>query len=137
MAKLPETTVNVNEVSRISSGTIIKGEIISPNDIRIDGNFKGKISSKGRVVIGDKAVINGDIICENVDLWGEITGGLYVRDTLSLKEGCKVNGDLHVRRLVVELGAQFNGNCKMLADGEFEKLSGKPQPAQAAPAVKE
>ena len=51
--------------------------------------------------------------------------------------GCKVNGDLHVRRLVVELGAQFNGNCKMLADGEFEKLSGKPQPAQAAPAVKE
>ena len=46
MAKLPETTVNVNEVSRISSGTIIKGEIISPNDIRIDGNFEGKISSK-------------------------------------------------------------------------------------------
>ena len=70
MAKLPETTVNVNEVSRISSGTIIKGEIISPNDIRIDGNFEGKISSKGRVVIGDKAVINGDIICENVD-YGE------------------------------------------------------------------
>lgn len=116
--------MNVNEVSRISSGTQIKGEIFSPNDIRIDGTFEGKINSKGRVVVGDKAVINGDIICDNVDFWGKMTGGLYVKDTLSLKEGCKVDGNLHVKRLVVELGAQFNGNCRMLADGEFEKISG-------------
>ena len=70
MAKIVETAVNVNEVSRISSGTVIKGEINSPNDIRIDGSFEGKIISKGRVVVGDKAVISGDIICENLDFWG-------------------------------------------------------------------
>lgn len=137
MAKIVETAVNVNEVSRISSGTVIKGEINSPNDIRIDGSFEGKIISKGRVVVGDKAVISGDIICENLDFWGRMTGSIYVKDTLTLKEGCTVASDIHVRRLVVELGAHFDGNCKMLADGEFEKLSGKPQPAQAAPAVKE
>lgn len=124
MAKAIETAVNVNEVSRISSGTIIKGEIISPTDIRIDGSFEGKINSKGRVVVGENAVISGDIICENVHFWGRMTGSLYVKDTLSLKEGCKVNGDLHIRRLVVELGAQFNGSCRMLEDGEFEKIAG-------------
>lgn len=124
MAKGLEPAVNVNEVSRISSGTVIEGEINSPNDIRIDGSFEGKITSKGRVVVGERAVISGDIICDNVDFWGRMTGSLYVKDTLSLKEGCKVNGDLHIKRLVVELGAQFNGNCKMLADGEFDKLAG-------------
>jgi len=119
-----ETTVNVNEISRISTGTAIKGEISSPNDIRIDGSFEGKISSKGRVVVGEKAVISGDIFCENLDFWGKMTGSLYVKDTLSLKEGCVVNGDIHVKRLAVELGSKFDGNCKMLGDGEFEKLSG-------------
>ena len=133
MAKTMEPVVNVNEVSRISTGTVIKGEISSPNDIRIDGSFEGKIHSKGRVVVGEKAVISGDIICDNVDFWGRMTGSLYVRDTLTLKEGCTVNGDLHIKRLVVELGARFDGNCRMLADGEFDKLAGNvvaPKPQQ-------
>ena len=62
MAKT-EQTVNVNSISRISAGTVIKGEIISPNDIRIDGTFEGKVTSKGRVVLGESAVVKGDIIC--------------------------------------------------------------------------
>ena len=82
-----EPTVNVNEVSRISTGTVIKGEITSPNDIRIDGSFEGKIISKGRVVVGEKAVISGDIICENVDFWGKMTGCFYVKDANLLFSG--------------------------------------------------
>ncbi len=50
MAKV-EQTVNVNSVSRISSGTFFKGEITSLSDIRIDGDFEGMLYSKGRVVI--------------------------------------------------------------------------------------
>ena len=60
MAKVMDNNVNVNDVSRISAGTVIKGEINSPNDIRIDGSFEGKIISKGRVVVGDKAIMGKD-----------------------------------------------------------------------------
>ncbi len=126
MAKT-EPTLNVNSISRISPGTVIKGEITSPNDIRIDGTFEGKINSKGRVVIGESAVINGDVVCSDIDLWGKVEGNLYVKDTLALKDGCVVNGNLHVRRLSVELGATFNGNCKTITEAEFEKLDGVPQ----------
>ena len=123
MAKT-ETTVNVNSISRISAGTIIKGEIVSPNDIRIDGTFEGKVQSKGRVVIGETAVIKGDIVCNDVDLWGKVEGNVFVKDTLALKEGCVVNGSLHVRRLSVELGATFNGNCKTISEADFDRLAG-------------
>ena len=118
-----EPTVNVNEVSRVSAGTVIKGEINSPGDIRIDGVFEGKVYSKGRVVVGEKAVVKGDIVCFNVDFWGTMKGNFYVKDTLSLKAGCTVDGDLHVKRLQVELEAKFNGNCKMLSEGEFDRLA--------------
>lgn len=123
MAKV-ETSVNVNSVSRISSGTIIKGEIISPNDIRIDGLFEGKVISKSRVVIGESANVKGDIICENIDLWGKVEGNLFVKDTLALKEGSNMNGNLHIRRLLVELGATFNGACKTITEAEFDKITG-------------
>ena len=133
--KTQTPVVNVNEVSRISTGTVIKGEINSPNDIRIDGVFEGKIFSKGRVVVGEKAESKGDIVCDNVDFWGKMTGSLFVRDTLTLKDTCSVNGDLHVQRLVVELGAHFDGTCKMLKEGEFEHVS-KPAALEEVEAAK-
>lgn len=118
MVKQQAPVVNVNEVSRISAGTVIKGEINSPNDLRIDGRLEGRIVSAGRVVVGEKAEIEGDIVCENLDFWGKLTGNIFVRDTLTLKDSCEVNGELHIQRLVVELGAKFDGVCKMLTNEE-------------------
>ena len=117
-------SVNVNSVSRISAGTVIKGEIQSPYDLRIDGTFEGKIQTKGRVVIGESAIIKGNIICENVDLWGNVEGDLFVKDTLALKDGCKMNGNINISRLSVELGATFNGTCRTITEEEFNKLTG-------------
>ena len=126
-----------NSVSRISAGTVIKGEIISPNDIRIDCMFEGTLKVKGKVVIGSTAIVKGDIICDNCDICGKLDGNVYVKDTLGLKDGCIVNGNLHIRRISVELGSTFNGNCRMMNEGEFDKLSGvdKKPAVAAAPGV--
>lgn len=113
-----------NTSSRISAGTVIKGEIISPNDIRIDCVFEGKLMVKGKVVVGESATIKGDIICDNADIYGKVDGNIYVKDTLGLKDGCTMNGNLHIRRISVELGSTFNGNCKMINESDFEKFSG-------------
>lgn len=131
---MPEGT----SVSRISAGTVIKGEIISPNDIRIDCVFEGKLMVKGKVVVGESATIKGDIICDNADICGKLDGNVFVKDTLGLKDGCVVNGNLNIRRISVELGSTFNGNCKMLNEGEFDKLAGgetAKKPAAAAAGV--
>ena len=130
--------VNVNEVSRISAGTTFKGEITTPTDIRVDGTFDGKICSKGRVVVGEKAQIKGDIICQNVDFTGTMHGNFYVKDTLSLKSSSKVKGDLHIKRLQVELDARFDGTCQMITESDFDRLVGAapaaaPQKPAAAP----
>ena len=130
---------DANLLSRISAGTVIKGEIISPNDIRIDCVFEGTLKVKGKVVVGESATIKGDIICDNAEVCGKLDGNLYVKDALSLKDGCVVNGNLHIKRLAVELGSVFNGNCKMLKEGDFDKLSGndaaKKAPLQHVPAA--
>ena len=122
-------SVGVNDISRISAGSSIKGEITSPNDIRIDGNFEGKIISQAKVVVGEKAVIKGDIVCCNCDFWGKIDGNFFVKDTLSLKATCVVEGDLHIRRLQVDLDATFNGCCKMINEDEFNILTIGERPA--------
>lgn len=114
---------NVNSVSRISDGTVFKGEVYSPHDLRIDGIFSGKVYTEGRIVIGETAHLEGDVACTNTDVWGEVKGNLYVKDTLSLKKGCVMNGGLNVKKLFVELGATFNGTCKMITDEQFDSIT--------------
>lgn len=117
--------ININAVSRIANGTKFNGEIESPTDLRIDGVFMGKIDCKGRVVIGEGANVNAQIKCENLDLYGNVSGNLTVHNVLSLMEGCNLTGDIQVKKLVVELGAVFNGNCKMLEEKKDGTVSPK------------
>ena len=122
MAKI-EQAANVNLVSRISTGTYVKGEIVSPNDLRIDGRFEGTIISEGKVVIGESAEVNARIVCVNADVWGKTKGSFTVKDIMAIKSDCSVEGELRVRRLIVELGASFNGTCKMISEQEYEKAA--------------
>lgn len=121
MTKIVESVVNVNDVSRISAGTSIKGEISSDNDIRVDGNVEGKIFSKGKVVVGESASLKGELLCDVVDLWGKMDGDIYVNDVLSVKNSAVVNGNIYVRKFQVEMGAQINGSCHMIGEDEYGK----------------
>ena len=114
--------MDVNDVSHISSGTIIKGEISSLTDIRIDGHVEGKVYSKGKIVVGDQAGVNGSLLCSNLDFWGQMEGDIYVKDTLSLNGSATINGNIHVRKFQVEMGAQINGSCNMISEADYEKF---------------
>lgn len=117
-----EQSININAISRIAAGTIVKGEIVSPTDFRLDGSFEGKIECKGKLVVGESATIKGDVICENIDLFGKLEGNLLVHNVLSMMDGCQILGDIQTHKLVVELGASFTGNCKMV---DKEKVDNK------------
>ena len=123
--------MNENVVSRISAGTVFKGEISSPGDIRIDGNFDGRLASTGRLVVGESARIKGDFYCHDVDFCGVMESGvLLVKDTLSLRAKSVVKDvDISYGRLQVELDAQLGGTCRVLADGEFDQKVAAPQEA--------
>ena len=111
--------MDVNEVSRISQGVVIKGDLYSQSDIRVDGRIEGMIISDGRIVVGESATINGSLMCSNLDLWGDAQADIYVSDLFSIKSTARVTGNIHVRKLQVEMGAQLNGTCRMISEEEF------------------
>ncbi|MFA5325978.1 MAG: polymer-forming cytoskeletal protein [Bacteroidales bacterium] len=119
-------TPHVNEITRLSIGAEIKkGILISPNDIRIDGKFDGKIQTKGKVVLGEQATIKGDVFCTNADIWGKMEGNIIVSDVLTLMNTCEYTGVLQATKLSIEKGAKFNGTCKIINQDEYAKISGE------------
>lgn len=134
-----EPEVGVNDVSRISAGTVIKGEISSDCDIRVDGKVEGKILSKGKVVVGPQAVIEGGLACQNVDFWGCMKGDMFVKDLLTIKSKASIEGNINVNKIQVEMGAKINGTSHMITPEEYDqavdkfvsvKVAEKPAPVQ-------
>ena len=136
MQKIQDQGVNVNDVTRISKGASIKGDLISATDIRVDGNIDGSLFPEGKIVVGEPAQLTGSLFCTNLDFWGKMDGDIYIKDTLSLKSTSVVNGNIRVHKLQVEMGAQINGTCKMISEQEYDQLAGKfsnkkPEPVKA------
>jgi len=64
-------------INIIGNGTKITGDIETNGDIRIDGNLKGNIITKGKIVIGETGNIEGTIECENSDISERISSFGY------------------------------------------------------------
>ena len=97
----------------IGNGTIIKGEVESNGDIRIDGRVEGTLKSNGKIVLGQNGSIEGDIFCKQADLSGKVHGKLFVEELTSMKSTSRVEGELNTKQLYIEIGAIFTGKCEM------------------------
>lgn len=100
-------------ISTISHGTTLNGDILSDNDLRIDGHIIGHIQCKAKVVLGESAVVDGDVAAANADVFGIVNGNVTTTELLCLKSKCVINGNISVGRLDIEANAVFNGTCNM------------------------
>lgn len=110
MAKEMETANNINLVS---AGTKVTGDIESSSGIRIDGQLKGKITIRGKVVIGSPGMVNGDIVCQLIEVSGKVSGNIQASELVSLKASAVIQGEIVTKKLAIEPGAVFTGSCKM------------------------
>jgi cytoskeletal protein CcmA (bactofilin family) len=114
MAKIIETENNV--INQIGVGTEITGDVSTNSDIRFDGVLVGNLKTKGKVVIGETGSVKGEINCKNSVVEGKVEGKISVAELLTLKSASSLTGDIVTRRLAIEPGAKFTGNCSMVAE---------------------
>ena len=76
----------------LAAGTTIKGNIITETDFRLDGKVEGDISCNGKIVIGPKGSVTGNIVSENAEILGEVDGSVKVSAKLILKSTAIIKG---------------------------------------------
>ncbi len=124
----------------IGPGTKFEGEITAIGMIRIDGVYKGNLTTQGDVLVGDqgevngslstegdimvvdKGVVSGTLTAKNVVIAGRAQAQIRSEDLLEIKSTGKVLGDVDVSKLVIENGAIFKGQCNMKEDIEFSDI---------------
>lgn len=113
---MQQSVTNGNGATLISSGTILKGDISSNSDLRIDGTVIGNINSSAKIIIGNTGVVEGDIAGNQADIVGKVSGNIRAKELLQLRGDCMVTGNLYAGKLQIEPTATFNGQCHMGAN---------------------
>lgn len=120
-------------INRIVEGTIVEGTINSDSNLRIDGEFKGNLITKGRLVVGLKGKVSGTVNCLCCDVEGTLEGEVTVLELLSMKSSSTVQGDLYYGQLSVEAGAKALGTFRMgVSEGKQVNKQVNKQPQKTA-----
>jgi cytoskeletal protein CcmA (bactofilin family) len=97
----------------IGKDTVIKGDVESSGDIRVDGKLIGSLKSTGKIVVGPTGSIEGDVNCKQAEISGFVKGVLKCEELTTLKATSKVELDMITKQLCIEVGAVFTGKCQM------------------------
>lgn len=113
MAQIPSSPPSA---TIIGTGTTLKGDIQSQQDLRIDGTVIGNIKSVSKIIIGQGGVVEGDLESAQCDVNGKVNGNIRCRELLQLRGESVVSGNLYAGKLQIEPSATFNGQCHMGAN---------------------
>ncbi|MEM9856197.1 MAG: polymer-forming cytoskeletal protein [Bacteroidota bacterium] len=110
-----------NSSNIIGKGTVLQGDIETFGNMRIEGRVVGHVKTKSKIVLGQSAQIDGNVLAQNAEVEGELKGNIRITDVLILKPTAVIHGDIVTNKLIVESGASFNGGCKMgITDKEIK-----------------
>ena len=111
---------NSKSASRISGlidrGCSVEGKLTFDGTVQINGDFQGDITSDGTLVIGAEAQVRGNIKVDTVIVEGNLNGLVEAKGKVELRRGSRLIADIHTPTIVIEDGAVFHGNCRMIDD---------------------
>ena len=97
----------------IGEGSVLKGNLNTSGNVRLEGKVIGDLSSSSKVACGETSVVDGNVIAENAEIAGKVTGKVTVSELLILKSTASIHGDISTSNLIIESGANFNGAFTM------------------------
>src|ERR1700730_4983831 len=116
-------------VAWVGKSVIFKGDLISAEDMTIDGRVEGTIELRDHSLsIGPDAHIRATIIAKTVTVLGAVTGMITASDKVDVRETGSVEGNINSPRLAMADGAVLRGRVDTSAR---EAVASKRSPLSA------
>ena len=108
----------------IDQGSEFEGKLVFKDTVRIDGRFRGEISSENTLIVGETGEIEASIRSKTVAVSGSVTGDIIAATKVVLHKTARVSGNIQTGSLVVEDGAEIDGSIKMGKSAGLKAVEG-------------
>jgi cytoskeletal protein CcmA (bactofilin family) len=101
-------------VAWVGKSVIFRGDLISAEDMTIDGRIEGTIEVRDHhLTIGPNANIEADLVAKQVTIFGKVNGSVTGNEKVEIRIGASVEADLTCSLLAIQEGAHFSGKVAM------------------------
>ena len=100
-------------VTFLGKDTRFEGKLRFQGTMRIDGHFKGEVSAQGNLIVGEDALVEGELRVTYASVSGEVHGDIIAEQRVDLHAPSKVFGNIQSPAVVMEEGVIFEGTTKM------------------------
>jgi len=98
--------------SRIGKGTRVSGKVNFRAPAKIEGEVEGEISGDD-ILIAQGATVSARIAATRITIAGQVSGEIIARERIELLPTARLKCTITTPSLVLNEGAQFDGDCKM------------------------
>ena len=88
----------------------IEGKFEITDSIQIECEIGGELNVAGRLVIGEKGVVNANVTTVDAVIMGHYEGNMVATGNVEIAETGRVSGNIQTDSLVISKGGFFNGN---------------------------
>lgn len=96
----------------VGRGINVSGRLVFQEPVRIEGRFRGEVSSSELVVITEQAIVEGRVRTPRVLILGELTGDVVEAKSAVLGPRARVNGNIEAETLTICEGARLEGDVR-------------------------
>jgi cytoskeletal protein CcmA (bactofilin family) len=101
------------QTSMIAQGCKFEGKVTVRGTFRVEGEFKGDIETPENFIVGKSGVVHGTVKVKNAIIGGQVFGNISAENKIELQSGSHLEGDIKTKRLAIDEGVFFEGNCSM------------------------
>lgn len=118
-APVPQSRPVASNVSKISSGLKINGELSGDADLYVDGEVKGKIRLTGAALtIGPNGRVQAELEAREISIEGSVQGNLKASQSVRLGSASNTIGAISAPRIGIDDGARLRGKIETVRSAQ-------------------
>lgn len=111
--KKRETIFDEQHYTFLGRGVDFKGTAQFEGTVRVDGRFEGEMHTDDTLIIGEHAIIKGNVSGNVVVSGGKVQGNITAFQRVQLFKPAVVIGDIRTPNFSMEEGVSLQGMCDM------------------------
>ena len=114
LATVPRSADDARKVlACIGPSVVIKGEVVSAEDLIIDGCVEGTIQLSGHcLTVSPGASIRAELVGRIITIGGNVTGNIAASEKVAIRATGSVEGDIRAPRVAVSEGSVLRGRVE-------------------------
>ncbi len=113
--------------SLLGKTMFIKGDLVSDEDLVIEGKMEGTLKAQKRVVVGRGGLVQADVEASEVIIRGKIIGNVKGLNKVTIEPEGELIGNIVAQRVVLAEGSIFKGSIDMSLKGQAEEIEESPE----------